>query len=513
MIRAAAGLLARQHKWTLAALIVGTGVATAAAVPAYAGTYPTAAARLAAAQRARADSALTLLYGRLPEPGTPAQFAVWEFGALTCLILAVLFALLTVQCTRAAEDAGQTELIRACGMRPAVPLHAAVVVLGATALATGVASGLAMATLATAAAACAYGCAIAATLLLITLGVGVLAQLAPDATRARSAAVVFVVAAFLARAVADDGGPRWIGWCSPLFVRETVAPAAGDRWWPFAVVAVAAVALAACAGALAVRRDLGSGHWPRAPRLARSLPVRSMSGLAFRLSGSSLARWAVVVTVCGAALVGMGQTTVRSAEAGQLHGGILGTQVTGSDPAAAFLRYVGTVLAVATAVQAVAAVTRVRTDERAGYLEQLRATGIRPWQPLAAGLRVAYAGTLATLAAAAAACWVVGRTTLGITVGDATHLVLGQWAAMVASAGFAALIVGAAPRYTAVAWAPPAAGAVIALLGPLLRLPQTLIDHGLFAQPWHYWTVVLAVLGVTAGVVGCALDTRRDLSP
>jgi ABC-2 type transport system permease protein len=506
-------LIARQHRWTLTALVVGTGIVTAAAVPAYGHTYADAAAEYAAARLARANGALTLLYGRLPEPGTPAQFAVWEFGALSCLILAVLFALLTVQCTRAAEDTGQTEIIRSCGVRPATALRAALGVLTATAVATGAAAGAGLTALRSVGVVTAfgYGGAVTATLLVTVCVVAALAQIAPDAAHARVLASGFVASAFIARAIADGGGPAWAAWWSPLAIRTAMAPATTGRWWPAGVAVLAAAVSAAFASVLAAHRDLGAGHWPRLRLRVVSLRVRSPFGLALRLSRATLVTWTIAIAADGAVLTAMGQSTVRSARAGQLHGGVLGAQMTGTDPATAFIGYVGVVLAVAAAVHAVSAVTRVRADERGGQLELIRATGVPPWQPLAAGLGIAWTGSLIILATAAAACGIVGHTMLGVADGEIARRILGQWAATAVSAGLAALIVGAAPRWTGLAWLPLAAGGATALLGTLLGLPTTIIDHGPFAQPGHPWGLVLTGIGGTAGILGCAFIRRRDL--
>jgi len=84
------GLLARRYAaWTTTWLfIVGTLVVVT--LPSYASTYPDEVARRVAVELAQNNAATTLLYGRLPDPGSPGQLFVWEIGAFVTLLVAVL---------------------------------------------------------------------------------------------------------------------------------------------------------------------------------------------------------------------------------------------------------------------------------------------------------------------------------------------------------------------------------------------------------------------------------------
>ena len=127
-------LLARRRRGTLISwllLLIALGGGTAYA---YQNTYGTAGQRRAAVELAQQNRATTLLYGRLPDPGTPAQMFVWELGAIVTILTAVMAVLVAVAVTRAVEDDGSLELLRGCGVTPGRPLRAALMLLTGVAI-------------------------------------------------------------------------------------------------------------------------------------------------------------------------------------------------------------------------------------------------------------------------------------------------------------------------------------------------------------------------------------------
>jgi len=134
-------LLIRRHRAMLGVWLLVLAGLCGGTVSSYQNTYATQQQRRTAVALAQDNRATTLLYGRLPDPGTAAQMFAWELGAILTVLTAVMAVLVAVAVTRAAEDDGTVELVRGCGVAPRRPLHSALVLLAGLALVLGVACG------------------------------------------------------------------------------------------------------------------------------------------------------------------------------------------------------------------------------------------------------------------------------------------------------------------------------------------------------------------------------------
>jgi ABC-2 type transport system permease protein len=506
-------LVIRQHRLPLLLLVVLAGLATAAASPSYGTTYSTAAARIAAAAAARANAASTLLYGVLPEPGRTGQIAVWELGSLTCLVVAIVGSLLAVRLSRGAEDSGLVELVRSCGIGPARPEAAALVVLVGTAAALGLATSAGLLRLSgiTSADAASYGASVAVTFLLSATATMAVGQLVTTARQAQLAGGLLVAGAFLARGAADTRGWTWLGDLSALSVMQRVAPATDNNTSPLLIALCVSLLLAALTFVAARRRDLGAGLLPSRAPARHPLHVRSAFGLDGVLTRRGTVIWAITCAAVTAVLAAMGVGTVQTARESGIQGGFLGSQLSGGDPALDFLRYVGTIAALLASACAIILVARYQKDERGGLLEVVRSTGIVASRPLASlVVHAAVAGALVLGAAAACCAWVFGSS-LGVDPFDAVRVVLGQWPAVMALAGIGALAAGTSPQLASLSWVVAGFGALVAFLGKLLDLPNWILDSGLYAQAAEWSSVWLVATGLITAVAGCTIAARRDL--
>lgn len=516
-------LMAARHRlpilcWT--ALVVGLCGAT---VSAYKSTYPTEEQRRIAVGLAQHDAATTLMYGHLPDPGTPALMFTWEIGAIVTVLAAVMAVLIAVMLTRAAEDDGTVELVRSCGAAPPAPLRVALVLLTAVAavLAAGSAAALRLAgsgvdTVGTTGSV-AVGAVIGLTFLLFGMLTAVAAQVVPTAGQTRLLGFAVVGVAFAARALADTRDAGWLNRLTPLGLRATVRPFAGDRWPPLAVALLVAMLLAAVAAALSRRREYGAGLLPRRDARDRRFRLRTVAGLTYRLTRSTLLAWTVAVGAITTLFCAMGSGVVQQRDLG----GFLGAQVGAGDPVAGYLSYCGTVAGLIVSVFGILGTLAAGRDERAGLTDHVLATGRRRWVPLAARTAVAAGGSALILVTAGTLSAVVApRVIAGTDVAArAFAYVAGQWPAVAALIGLTALVVGLRPRWGGLAWLPLVAAALVALLGDLLGLPAPIQRLGVFqhvpdvAGAHHPWAGLLVVLAVGAGaaLIGLAGAGRRDL--
>ena len=507
-------VLVRQHRATIIGLPVLAGVLTAAVVPSYATTYATPEDVARAVALARANTTSLFLYGPLAADGDAVELAVWEMGAILCLVSAVMVALIAVTLGRGAEDAGQVELVRAQGVPAGEVVAAQAAVVALVSALTGAASGAGLLALEPAAAAdaAALGASLAASCLLVGAVALVGCQAAADVAQAWAVALSAVGAAFLGQGLDAAEGWSWAGRLSPLGVRALVAPGGANDLAPAGWAALAAGLLVAGAAFLGARRDLGAGLVRLPQRSPRGLPHAGLPALVWRLEWRGMLAWAVVVAGIGSLLVAMGSTVVDLAREGSVTGGALGAMFGGeSDPGTAFLSYVGSVVGILVAVEAVSVVGRVGSAESRGLVETLRATGTGPARVLAGWAVAALTAAAFSLLVALVPMSVIARTSLEVGVADSARLLLGQWPATAAAAGLCALLVGAAPAWRALAWAPVVAGALVTQLGGVLDLPQWLMDSAPFALAGQWrslWLVAVAAAGLAAGLDAIR---RRDL--
>lgn len=522
------GVLARRHGPFVAAGLLVVGLFVLLTAPSYGSTYATDAARRAAVARAQDDGASLLLYGALPSPGTPAQMFSWEIGTLVTLFAALLGLLLAVRVTRASEEDGTVELVRACGLAPAAPLRAGFVVLGGAGAGLGLVCALALLVQAgsvtgvDAAGSLAFAAVVGATFLVTALAVTLLAQVLVGARTVRTVGAAGLLLAFLSRAAGDSLEVEALSWLSPLGLRATVRPFTDDEWSPLLAALVLSLLLVWASERLHRRRELGAGLLPVRARVPGRLRVAGPVGLAWRLALGTTLLWTVGLAVVGAVFTALGAGAVQSARDGLLDDGFLGAQLAGADPAASYLGYTATMFGILASAAALLLVQQAVTDERRGLTEQLRALGTAPSGALRGWVVVAAAASgLALVATGVATAVVVTRLDLGPgRADDAFWQVVGQWPSALALLGLAALVVGVAPRLAWLAWLPYGASVVLVLLGDLLGVPEAMTRWGAFGHlPVGSWTAadlaapaLLVATGAATAVVGLALVRRRDLT-
>jgi ABC-2 type transport system permease protein len=492
-----------------------------ATLPAYASTYSDAAARHAAVEQAQRDGATRLLYGRLPDPGTAAQMFVWEVGAFVTLLVAVVAVLTAVRLTRAAEQDGTLELLRTAGLGAGSALGSALTMLTGFGLLLGGAATIGVGLRAGRidgvdwSGAWAFGAVVALTFLLTGVLTVTVSQLVSSAWAARVAGACLLAAFFALRATADAQGPSWLNRLTPLGLRATVGPFTVDAWPAIAVTGVVCLLLAAAANAFNQARELG-GSLVRLPATrARRLRVTSPFGLAWRLDRASCWWWTVGIALGSGLLTALGSGVVESARQGRLSGGFLGSQLSGDDPVAAYLRYSATIVGILVAASAILSVLRGPGYEREGPGAYMRTLGCSAARVAASHVWVALVAAVFSLALAGLLTAIVAPHVIGgdgVAVEAVGQIAAQAWAVLVL-VGTTVLVAGWIPRLAWVAWTPYVLSVGLVMLGPLLGVPQGLLELGAF-DPHHgiMGDIVRFAVFLTTGGLGLLLAGRRDVA-
>jgi ABC-2 type transport system permease protein len=452
------------------------------------------------------------------------RFVANGYGLYFALIIALMSILLVVRHTRLEEQTGRAELIRANVVGRSTQLTATVAVAVITNL---VAAAVVFATMIgvagfTPTGSLVFAVGLAATGLAFAGVTTVTVQLSQYSRGAAGMAGGVLGAAFLIRAGGDmaaEGGTA-MSWFSPLAWAQQTAPFVLDRWWPLALSLGFAMATTAVGYLLAGRRDLGAGlvetrPGPRAAAPALGTPV----GLAARLQRGNVLGWGLALAISGLAYGAY--TDALTTAFGDLPDVFIELFGDSDDLVAGYLAYMAVFMAFLVGAYTVTAAQGLRGEETSGRAEPVLATPVSRTAWLASHLAVTAAAIVVLLAVAGLA------TGLGaaIVTGDGSHVAemalahLNQVPAVWVVLGVAALLYGVLPRAVPATWALVAFGMIAGTFGPLLDLPERVLDLSPFAHPASVplESVRLAPLAVltTVSAVGMVLGLlafrRRDL--
>lgn len=459
-------------------------------------------------------------------------FAFWRVGAFTAIAAAMMSGLGIIRATRAEEEEGRIELIRAGAVGRHVPLAAAVAlalfwnaVLGAlvfgsmaalrTPLAGAAASGLAIALC-------------GATF----VGIGaVAAQIFTSARTARYWTLGIALGGlYLLRAVVDgsqqpDEVNRWLDalqWVNPLSWPALVRPYAEERFWVLLLPLAFTAGLLALAFVLESVRDHGSGVRAGSPGRPDAAGYLSGAwGLSWRLHRGAVFGWGIGMVIAALGIGPLGLRMTDLIKDNEAFSDIITRMGGGAQSLVdAFIIAMLGLLTMFIALMGATMLGRLNGEETSGHAEMMLAT---------ATSRTTMAGSHLLLALGTSLLLTLVTGGLLHQSGSAT----GGWSALfdgvVAAAvllpgtvvviGFMMLVIGWAP------WALPAVWAVIgwsifaSWLGALLQFPEWLLR----LHPWGHlpqlptdsltWTAISveSALGLALLAAGLVGYRRRDI--
>ena len=519
-------LALRRDRVRLPVWVASLGLMTVYAVQALNALYPTAADRQLRATLVSTPAAVMLTgpgYG-LADYTLGAMIAN-EFALSLVVASAIMSIFVVVRHTRAEEESGRAELVRAGATGAYAPLAAAAVVavlanlaVGAVELAALLGGGLAGRD------SLALVLGMAGVSLVFAALAAVTVQVAASARAAGGAALALLGVAFGIRSVGDvleRGGSVW-SWFSPIAWMHQLRPYVDLRWWPL-LPGVGLIAIAGTvASALVHRRDVGAGLVaPRPGRRAAPATLSGPLGLAWRQQRGSILAWAVALVIMFGASGSMVQTVADSmTDMPPALVTMLG--VGGEDLVLGFLSVMGTLAALAVGAFAVASTLRLHGEDQAGRSESVLAGAVS---------RTRWLATTAVLAAVASTVLLLASG-VAMGVGAAAASDGGKWLgrsfgatlvhlpAVLVLIGLTAALYGIRGALASWGWLLVAYTVVVGLFGGLLRLP----DWALNLSPFHLTPQVpaqdfsltplllLTAVAVLLTLVGVAALRHRDVA-
>ncbi|MFI1995958.1 ABC transporter permease [Actinoplanes sp. NPDC020271] len=481
--------------------------------------FTTDVERLEYAHVSAANAGFAGLYGPLSGDSL-GELVVWRAGFVPVMI--GLAALLTViRHTRAEEEAGRSDLILATVVGRWAQLAAALLVTLLSGLVIGLlVTGSMIGAGEPREGSVAFGVLFTLSAWLFA-GVGAIAaQLTSSARGARMTAVLVLGVSFVLRMGGDisaigDGRFAWLAWLSPLGWVQKIIPYGADDWAPAIVALLGTAVCVVAAVALLTRRDLGAGLI--APRLGPAHAGAGLSsplGLAWRLHRGLLLGWTAGFAALGVVFGGVGTSVVQLAETSSSVADTFSKiGGSGSITDAYFASTTGT-CALIISLYAIQAALRMRDEEQNGHAELILGTAVGRTSWAASHLLFVLLGPAVAMAAQGALA--------GMTFGDSGPVLgaaMAQLPAVWVLGAVAVLLVGALPRFAAVAWATVALSLLILLVGPLLEFPQWAMDVSPFTHvpqlPAASFSavpeIVLILIALLIGAAGLTALRRRDI--
>ncbi|MFD6097490.1 ABC transporter permease [Nocardiopsis flavescens] len=510
----------RMSVWTVA--LVGTVAMT---IPTLDEAFSTDAQRQARA--ALMDTPTGILFGG---PGyglddyTLGAMVVNELTMSLLIATAIMSILHVVRHTRAEEESGRAELLRAGVLGSGAQMTAALVTVALLNLVIGGLSGALMAGYGLDATdSLAYGLGLGLAGLTFGAVTAVCAQLTEHGRAASGTAFLAVGLLFMARVVGDlaerGGGPS--SWASPFAWVQQARVFDDLRWWPLALYPLAILALFGTAYALAGRRDLGAGLIPARPGPAAASPLLDgVFSLHLHQQRGAIIAWSVATF-----LFAISFGTLAAEVEGMLDSNpdlmaMLGGAA--EDVTAGFLGVMSGYVVMAAAAQGILSVLRARSEESAGRAELVLATAVGRvrWYGAALAVGVLSTSLLVVLGGLAIGIGALSATDDSSWIGTMLESALSQLPVALAFVAATALAVGAVPRLMSLVWAWLGYSVFTTMLGALLGMPDWALNLSAFGmlpqppvEPFEAAPAAVASAAILAALVlALAGFRRRDLA-
>lgn len=485
------------------------------------GLYTSQAQLDKAAKGMESNAAFIAMAGPARALNTIGGQVAWQAAAFGAIVAGLMSMFLVGRHTRAEEESGRDELVRAAVVGRHAPMAAAALVL---LIANVLLGGLIAVSLIS------YGLAaggsialgVAAGLAGLVFGAVTLAavQLSQSTRGAYAITGATMALAYVLRAIGDIGNGV-ASWFSPIGWGQYLRPFAGVVWWP-ALISVGAVAvLGVVAVRLFDRRDIGGGVWATRPGPARGgATMRSTLGLAWRLQRGSVIGWTVGLFLSGLSFGSFGKNVDDILGDSKFSHDVFGQG--GGSLLDSFYGVMALMLALAGTGFVIGSVLRLRGEETDHFAELLLSTAEPRWRWAASHLVVAVGGAVLVIVAG------------GLGMGFGFAMVTGDWSAIMRLFGatvpyvVSALVVGSitwcayAVRsvWGAVGWVILGFSFIVMMFGATLQLPGWLMNVSPFkhlallpAESFRLAPVlVLLAIAVAFGAAGMESLRRRDLA-
>jgi ABC-2 type transport system permease protein len=439
--------------------------------------YQNAAERQAIAETMK-NPAMTAMVG----PGygldnyTEGAMMSHQMLLMTAVVAGLMSILLVTRHTQSDEEDGRIELIRSLPVGRLSNLQSVLLVLFIVNILLAATTGLGLYVLGIDSmdleGSLLYGAALGATGLFFAALTAVFAQLSQNSRNTIGLSVMVLLFAYALRAIGDIGTEA-LSWTSPLgwVLRSEVY--VRNIWWPVWLTVAAAFLLSLLALYLNSIRDLGSGFLPARTGKSHASPLlQSPFGLAVRQQRTTLVAWAFGIFLIGASygsVLGDLESFFADVEIMQeFLAAAPGNSVTEQ-----FIPMLMSVMAIIGTIPVLLAVLKLKGEEKNNRLEHFLSRAVSRNRLLGSYVLVSLFTGFVMLSLAGLGLGLVGNAMMeeGLPLGLFYEAAVVYLPAAWVMTGFAAALIGWAPKATGIVWLYLVFSFAVVYLGALFQFP------------------------------------------
>ena len=453
------------------------------------------------------------------------QMFAAENHLFTLVAVAIMNIFMIIRHTRGDEEKGCIEVVRSLPTGRLACIHAAMLTAACVNVVIAVSHWLLLLALGIngtdMAGALAYGVTLGVTGMFFAALTAFFAQLSSSAQEVAGYSFMFLLGAYLVRAVGDQVNEN-LARVSPFGLIMRAEVFVGNYLWPIIAVSVFALAVCVLAYMLYFKRDMDQGYIPeRHGKAEASAFLRKPFGLAWRLNKNTLLAWIVGMFVGGAALGGLLGEAEDFAAENEIFLALM-PQSPDFSITELFTMVLYILLAIVCIAPVLSLTLKFLGEEKDNRAEYILSGAVSRAKYMAGYVGIAFIASVIMPFATATGLWLVGMVTMDDPIAFSTML----WAIIVyvpalwVMLGLGVFVTGVLPKFAMLVWAYFAYIFIAGFFGDMLNLPEWAIR----LSPMGFVPRLpldevragsmlgLTVVAVALGVLGFVFYRRRDIA-
>lgn len=523
--RVLSGLTLRRNRVQIPVWLISLSALTMIVAIAFTDLYKNEGERQAIAETMK-NPAMTAMVGQGYglENYTNGAMMAHQMLLFTAVAVAIMSILLVVRHTRADEEDGRIEIIRALPAGRLANLNSTILVLVGTNVLLALIVGFGLNALGIESmdleGCLLYGAALGATGIVFTAITALFAQLSESSRGTIGFSITILLIAYLIRAVGDVSNEA-LSWFSPLGWVLGTEVFVNNYWWPILLTVGVALILVILSLYLNAIRDLEAGFLPAKSGRKKASPfLLSPLGLVLRLQRTGLIAWAVGMFILGASYGSvLGDLESFFADNDMMKN--LLPPVKGFSLTEQFLTMLMSVISMICTIPPLMAMLKLKGEERKNRTEHLLSRAVSRIRMIGSYFVISIVCGFVMLSLAAIGLGLVGNSVMeeGVAFGRIYSAAMVYLPAIWIMIGIAALFIGIMPKLSGLVWAYLSYSFFVVYLGGLLQLPEwmsRLSPYGhipkLPVEEVNYMKVViLTVIALIIIALGFVGYKKRDI--